>query len=60
MSAANYSLWHNGQRENASGPIFRSDDIYPNQDHDDDVRIRTRRIIEGEEKGKICAFNEMS
>ena len=49
-----------GQRENASGPIFRSDDIYPNQDHDDDVRIRTRRIIEGEEKGKICAFNEMS
>ena len=49
-----------GQRENASGPIFRSDDIYPNQDHDDDVRKRTKKMIEGEEEGKICAFNDMS
>ena len=49
-----------GQRENASGPIFRSDDIYPNQDHDDDVRKRTRRMTEGEEKGKICAFHDKS
>ena len=45
-----------GQRENASGPIFRSDDIYPNQDHDDDVRKRTRRMIEGDQKGKNLCF----
>ena len=47
-----------GQRENASGPIFRSDDIYPNQDHDDDVRKRNRRRIEGGEKGKNLCFQQ--
>ena len=55
MPAANYSLWPDNGR--TPPDLFSAVMIFtPNQDHDDDVRKRTRRKIEGEENGKNLCF----